>query len=288
MQNPPGPADPRSAPTAPSGAEVDGRPAPTADELATTWEDVRTRSPLVQCATNRVAMTLSANVLLAAGASPAMVDTPREARHFAGVADALLVNLGTPTEESVLGIQQAVRGAREAGTPWVLDPIGAGGLPWRSGVAQRLLEQGPTVIRSNASEVIGLAGGTGGRGADSTARPEDAVPAAQELAGRTGGAVAVSGAVDHLVDPARLLRLPHGDEMLTRVTGAGCALGALVAACTACTDDPLRAAATATAAYGLAAERAAGASRGPGTFAAALLDEIWNLTPQEVADDVSL
>ena len=242
----------------------------------------------MQCLTNRVAITLSANVLLAAGASPAMVDTPREARQFAGVAHAVLVNLGTPTEESMQGIAEAVAGAREAGTPWVLDPIGAGGLPWRSGIAQDLLAHRPTVIRGNASEVIGLAGGTGGRGADSAHRPEDALEAARGLTASTGGAVAISGPVDHLVEGRRLMLLGHGHEWLTRITGAGCALGALTAACTACTTDPLQAAATATAAYTIAAERAAEVSRGPGSMVAALLDELSLLTPDALEAAVQL
>lgn len=260
----------------------------TATQLAAAWERVRSTAPLVQCLTNRVAITLSANVLLAAGASPAMVDTPREARRFAGVADAVLVNLGTPTEESVSGIHEAVAGAVEAGTPWVLDPIGAGGLPWRSGIATDLVDLRPTVVRGNASEVIGLAGGAGGRGADSADRPEDAVPSAREVLARTGGAVAVSGPVDHLVDAGRTVLLGHGHEWLTQTTGAGCALGALVAACTAREGDPLVAAATATAAYTLAAESAAAASRGPGSFVPALLDELALLTPDALAERVVL
>ncbi|WP_374928108.1 hydroxyethylthiazole kinase [Kytococcus sedentarius] len=260
----------------------------TRPQLGATWDALRTRSPLVQCLTNRVATTLSANVLLAAGASPAMVDTPREARAFAGVASAVLVNLGTPTEESMQGVAEAVTGARESGTPWVLDPIGAGGLPWRSGIATGLLAKRPTIVRGNASEVIGLAGGRGGRGADSTDHPESAVRAACRLVERSGGAVAISGAVDHLVDGRRLALLGHGHPWLTQVTGAGCALGALMAACVACTADPLLAAATATAAYTVAAERAAELSRGPGSLVPALLDELALLTPESLAAAVQL
>jgi hypothetical protein len=37
------------------------------------WQDVRKAGPLVQCITNFVSMDIMANVLLAAGCSPAMV-----------------------------------------------------------------------------------------------------------------------------------------------------------------------------------------------------------------------
>ncbi len=45
--------------------------------------------------TNDVVQTFTANVLLAVGASPAMVIDPREAAQFAAIADALLINVGT-------------------------------------------------------------------------------------------------------------------------------------------------------------------------------------------------
>ena len=48
--------------------------------------------------------------------------------------------------------------AQKAGKPWVLDPIAAGGLPWRGGIAAELLAFKPAVVRGNASEIIGLAG----------------------------------------------------------------------------------------------------------------------------------
>ncbi|HAJ51687.1 MAG TPA: hydroxyethylthiazole kinase, partial [Corynebacterium variabile] len=40
---------------------------------------LRDTVPLVQCLTNTVVTQFTANVLLSAGASPAMVDTPEEA-----------------------------------------------------------------------------------------------------------------------------------------------------------------------------------------------------------------
>lgn len=45
--------------------------------------------------------------------------------------------------------------------------------------------------------------------------------------------------VDHLTDGTRLIRVDNGHRWLTKVTGGGCALGALMAAFAATTDDPL-------------------------------------------------
>ncbi|QFG68355.1 hydroxyethylthiazole kinase [Ornithinimicrobium pratense] len=261
----------------------------TAGELADCWEAVRDQSPLTQCLTNIVAAPFVANVLLAAGASVAMVDNTHEAEEFAGVAAGVAVNLGTPYDDTVTAMRAAVRGAAKAGTPWVLDPVGAGGLPWRTQVARDLVGLAPpAVVRGNASEILGLTGAGGGRGVDSTDAVEDAVTAARDLATELGTTVAVSGPTDHLTDGQSLLRLAHGHPWMTRVTGMGCALGALMAACTPVAPSPLVGAATATAALTLAAETAAESTAGPGTFAAALLDELSLLAPTDLAARVEL
>ena len=56
---------------------------------------MRAAVPLVHNITNFVAMNIAANVLLAAGASPAMVHAVEEAGEFAGFAGALTINIGT-------------------------------------------------------------------------------------------------------------------------------------------------------------------------------------------------
>lgn len=53
--------------------------------------------PFVLCLTNTVAANFTANVLLAIGAKPAMIEEPSEAAELAAVADAVLVNVGTLT-----------------------------------------------------------------------------------------------------------------------------------------------------------------------------------------------
>ena len=244
-------------------------------DLRAAREALRETAPLVHCLTNTVAQTITANALLAVGAAPAMVDAPQEAGDFAAVASAVLVNVGTVHERTAEAMRLAVRSAGTAGTPWVLDPVAVGALAYRTALAEELVTLRPTVVRGNASEVMALAGsGAGGRGVDSTAGADDAELAASGLARRTGGVVAVSGVVDLLTDGSRTMRVGGGSALLTRTTGAGCALGALVAAYLAVTADPLTGAVAAHAHVALAAERAAATAAGPGTFAAAWLDAL--------------
>lgn len=244
---------------------------------------VRERAPLVHCLTAAVSMNLVADGLLAAGGRPMMTETREEAPFVVRRADALLANLGTLSTDAMAGIPATAAVADELGTPWVLDPAAIGPSPLRVQLARDLLARGPSVVRANASEVLVLAGeGTGGRGADSSDTATDAHDAARRLAREHGCIVAVSGAVDLVTDGARAVAVHAGHPLLTRITGTGCLLGALTAACRAVTD-PWTAAITATCWLGLAGERAAAVAPAPGSFRTALLDALFSLTGDEVA-----
>jgi len=263
-------------------------PPVSADDCAEALAALRDRAPLVQCLTNIVVAQWTANVLLSIGAAPAMVDNPEEAGPFATIAGGVLVNLGTPYAETVSAMEIAVAAATEAGTPWVLDPVAAGALGWRTEIARKLLANRPTVLRGNASEVMALTGGAGGKGVESVDTPEAALAAAIEVAGLHGTVVAVSGPVDHLTDGERVVRVSNGHPLLTKVTGVGCALGALMAGFAAVVDDPLVAAVAATAALTVSADEAAPRAAGPGSFAVTLLDALAALTPRDLAARVRL
>jgi len=252
--------------------------APDLDAVVAAHAALRAKRPLVQALTNVVSTNFVANVLLAAGAAPAMVDNPEEAALFAGVADAVLINLGTPTAAQVMSMRLAAEAAQRAGKPWALDPIAAGGLPWRGSVAAELLQFKPAIVRGNASEIIGLAGlGGGGRGVDSSADPAAAVPAAIDLLAHAA-AVSASGPVDHAVGMVGgrpvLIKVGGGSEMLTRVTATGCALGALAAAYASVAPDALTGLVAAHAHFAVAAELAEAQAKGPGSFAAAFVDAL--------------
>lgn len=245
------------------------------DSTIAAWEAVRSHAPLVQCLTNAVVTNFTANVLLALGAAPAMVDTPGEAGPFAGVASGVLVNLGTPTDEQRVAMREAVESATEAGTPWVLDPVAIGTLPVRTTLAADLYARRPPIVRGNASEIIALDGsGAGGRGVDAADAVDDALAAARRIARRTGGIVAASGPTDVVTDGSGEVRLTNGHALLTRVTGGGCALGAVMAAFAGVEGDRFAATVAAITTYNVAAELAAEHSTGPGSFAIRLLDAL--------------
>ena len=270
----------------------------TKTALITAIDTMRNTRPLVQCLTNNVVTQVTANVLLAAGATPAMCDTPEESAAFASVASGVLINPGTPSAEQYAGMRQAILGANSVDTPWVLDPVAAGALPHRTAFSREILAYRPAAIRGNASEIAALAGvGAGGRGVDATDEVEAAIPAARDLAAQTGGVVAISGAQDVIVSTRRVTRLVSGHPMMQLVIGTGCSLGALVAAylgahrtATAGQDafdlhDAVVAAHAHSGAAGMVAAQQASA---PGSFAVAWIDALYQLTSERIAELVTI
>jgi hydroxyethylthiazole kinase len=231
--------------------------------------------------TNDVVQAFTANVLLALGASPAMVIEAEEAEQFAGIADALLINVGTLTSPRAQAMRRAIERAVAAGKPWTLDPVAVGALAFRTRFCQQILTLKPAAIRGNASEILALAGmSAGGRGVDTTDTAASALPAAQALARQTNAIVAVTGEVDYVTDGQRTKTIAGGDPMMTRVVGTGCALSAVVAASCSLPGDRLDNVAAACGWMKRAGSVAAAHSAGPGSFASAFIDALWNLEAQ--------
>jgi hydroxyethylthiazole kinase len=251
---------------------------------ASVLQQLRNTSPLIHCMTNDVVQSFTANVLLALGASPAMVIEPEEAAQFAPVANALLINIGTLTTERRDAMFAAIHAANQSSTPWILDPVAAGGLTFRTQFAHEVLALKPAAIRGNASEILALAGcHSGGRGVDSTDDALSALPAARKLAQLTGAVVAVTGERDYITDGEISWSVAGGGVLMTRVVGTGCALSAVVAACCSLSGSRLDNVAAACQLMKLAGEHAIATSHGPGSFTPAFLDALYQLNTEALA-----
>lgn len=250
-----------------------------AADVWATVQRVRAERPLVQNITNFVAMDLSANALLAIGASPAMIHAVEESAEFTRIVGALVVNIGTLQASWVTGMRSSAAAAREARKPWVLDPVGCGATSYRTEIARELAAIGPSLIRGNASEIMALAGesGAAGKGVDSTRGSEAARDAAKALAREAKCVVAVTGAVDYVTDGTRMTGIANGDPMLSRVTGTGCMATALCGAFLGAGLDPFDAAVAGLAVMGVAAEQAIVGAKGPASFQVALIDAFHTL-----------
>ncbi len=247
----------------------------------TMLEALRATNPLVQCITNDVAMNIAANVLLAAGASPAMVSAEEEAAEFAGIAAAVTINIGTLRAAGVPGMKGAAGAAKAMGKPWIFDPVAHYATSFRRRVTGELLELQPTVIRGNASEILALAGfESRGQGADSGDSSIAAASAADELARRHSCIVAVTGESDMVTDGNRRVWIEGGSEIMPKVTALGCALTCLTGAFAAIAPDrPLEATVAAMALFAVCGEDAGHPAQGPGSFPPLFLDALSAIGP---------
>ena len=255
------------------------------EKVVEAWTELQTQQPLVHCITNSVAANYAANILLAAGASPAMIDNPFEAESFASIAAALSINLGTPTTEQMQAMQIAAQTVTAKGTPWVLDPVGYGPiLKWRSDMADQLVLLNPTIIRGNASEISTLAGNqVESKGVDSTVSSNQVYLQALPLLAHCE-CVAISGESDFILSKDlnnAVVQVNGGSYLQPKVTATGCALGALIAAYSAVTK-PSFATISAHVHFAIAGKLAFEQSQSVGSFNVAFLDEIHNMSADKI------
>jgi hydroxyethylthiazole kinase len=249
----------------------------------TTLRRLRERKPLVHQITNYVVMNETANATLALGALPVMAHAREEVEEMAGLAGALVLNIGTLSPHWVEAMVAAGKASNAAGIPVVLDPVGAGATRYRTDTARRILsEVDVTVLRGNQGEVATLAGVDAEvRGVESIGAADDAAGIARLAAESLGLIASVTGVVDHVSDGERVLAVANGHELLAKVTGTGCMSSAITGCFLAAKhDEPLEAAAEALAAFGVAGEDAARDAKGPGTFHVNLYDALAALDPE--------
>ena len=249
-----------------------------------TIERVRRLNSVIQCITNFVSMGFMADILLAFGAQPSMVHSEVESPEFAKISSALVINIGTLTPSWITGMQTAIDSANILGKPWVLDPVGCNGTTHRLSTALSLLAKKPTVVRGNASEIIALAQEIPrGGGVDSADIVEDAKLSAIKLASQYNCVICVSGPIDLVTNGIEIIRIANGSPLLTKITGTGCAVTAMIAATLVSAPSSLEAAAHGLAALGVAAELALDIPnvRGPGSLQVALRDVLYSMTQEE-------
>lgn len=252
-------------------------PALAAEDVA---RALRRRAPVVQCITNTVTAGRVADALAALGAHPVMAEAEEEVGEIAGAADALLLDLGTPTAARWAAMLVAGRSASDAGRPVIVDPVGCGASSWRTAKARELVAAvRPAIVRGGPAEVAALAGidpgGARLRGvASSGTSPPETERIARGAAAALGATVIVSGATVIVADEGRVIRREGAAALLARMIGAGDVLSAIVTACAAVETDRLHAALAGLDLFDGAAAEAARGVGGTGSFWPAFLDAL--------------
>ena len=194
---------------------------------------------------------------------------------MASISQALVLNIGTLSEEEIAAMLLAGKAAAEKGIPIVLDPVGAGATAFRTESALRLLRELPDhrPARQPGRDRRPRRLGRGARRRGHRRRRTRA---------RWPSPLATPSASPS-PSPARSTSSPaatqtyfvhNGSPLLAAITGSGCMATATIGIFATAGDDPALQTALGLATYGLAAERAAAGAPGPGTFKVRLLDEV--------------
>lgn len=242
---------------------------------------LRAKKPLIHNITNYVVMNYTANALLAMGASPVMAHAQNEVEDMVSFAGALVLNIGTLTDDWIASMVKAGKKASAMEIPIILDPVGSGATPLRTQSAKQIIDQTKvSVIRGNASEILSLRhADSKTKGVDSVHSVEEAADTARILAEELQTTLAITGPVDLVTDGQRVVRVSNGHPLMAYVTGTGCTATTAIGAFLAVDSDPVSATATALAFFGLAGEVAGQTASAPGSFMIQMLDALYTITP---------
>jgi hydroxyethylthiazole kinase len=248
---------------------------------------LRSEKPLIHHLTNFVAMNDSANATLAVGASPIMAHAHAELRELISAASALLINIGTLDDYWIQSMHIAAEAA-SGKIPILLDPVGAGATRLRTSISLEILSSYDiTVVKGNYGEMLSLMGERNiVKGVDSLNTSLERVSDAMKDFSIIHKAIAVAtGKVDVVSNGRETYLIRNGSEKLGSITASGCMLGSVIASFLAIQKNPLIAALEGVAVYSIAGELADG---GVGSFRAALLDSLSNITPEDVEERIDM
>ena len=256
-------------------------------------ENVKRKSPLVHNITNYVTVNDCANILLACGASPIMADELDEVEEITSICSGLNINIGTLNKRTILSMIAAGKKANELNHPVVLDPVGVGASGLRTETAKILLEKVKfSVVRGNLSEIKCLAVGIGNtRGVDSVdfineKNIDTVVKFAKDFALKNSCVTVITSAIDIVTDGKIAYCVYNGDSIMSKITGSGCQLSAMMAAyISANPDNILEASFACVCAMGLCGETAKKRMTdkdGNSSYRNYLIDAVYNLTPDEL------
>lgn len=267
------------------------------DKVGNLLENVKKKKPLVHSITNYVTATDCANIILALGGSPTMADFSKEVEAIAGIASAVVLNMGIINDDMVEAMIIAGKKANACGTPVIFDPVGAGVAPYRNSVAQRLLKEVKiNIIRGNISEIKFISGissvtkGVDASESDMNMNNEKKIKIAQNLAKKLNCVVAITGVDDIISDGEKNVILSNGTKLLASVTGTGCMTSALCGAYAGAGDDYFIAAISAVLSMSLSGEISEEKNKdiGLGSFHIGIIDAISTLTPSIIKEKAKI
>lgn len=246
---------------------------------------VKEKSPLVHHLTNWVTIYDCAQIVKSFGGSPVMAHAIEEVEEMTSISSALVINIGTLTEDFIKSAKKAALAANRKNIPVLLDVCGAGATEFRDRKSMELLnETRIDIIKGNASEVARVAGfSVKTRGVDSADVKENLEDVACGLAAEKSCTVVITGKQDVVAGGSGIYRIDNGNDMMGMVVGTGCMAASVIGTFAGANpEDYALAAAAGLACFGIAGELALTSSHGPGSFKTGILDLAAKLTEENV------
>ena len=258
----------------------------SSSELGLILQRVREEKPLVHNITNVVVTNFTANGLLSLGASPVMAYAPEEVADMVGISRSLVLNIGTLNQDVVDSMILAGKTANELGIPVIFDPVGAGATPFRTKMAQKIIEEVKiSILRGNSAEIANVLGEKWEiKGVDAGVQQGSSLELAISAAQRLNTIVVITGKDDVLTDGETTYLVSNGHPLLTKVTGTGCLLTSVIGAFAGLEKNLLLAGLSAVTFYGIAAEKAVEkvGHLGPGSFQIEFLNQLAQVSSEDI------
>lgn len=258
--------------------------------------NVQQQNPLVHNITNYVTINDCANILLASGASPIMADDKCEVAEIVSICNGLNINIGTLNENTSEAMLIAGKKANELNIPVELDPVGVGASNFRKEFIQKLLSEVKfSVIKGNISEIKIMAKGVGEtHGVDASSDDQvnennisELMKYSQKLSKQTGAIIVMSGVTDIVSNDNSSAIITNGVATMSKITGTGCMLSALLTGFIAAnSSEQFEAVLASVCMMGLAGEKAEAIRQqnntGTSSFRNYLIDEISKMSPEDL------
>lgn len=271
-------------------------------------KNIKINSPLVHCITNFVTVNDCANALLSVGASPIMAEDEDEMEDIISISNGLLLNIGTLNKKQIKSMHKATISATQKNIPIIFDPVGAGISKLRNNTTIDFLtnDYNITIIRGNMSEVkavfslvkpdINLE--SKAKGVDVSVNDiitkeniQDNASIVKNIAKELNKVIVASGPIDIISDGIDTFIIENGDEIMTKITGSGCMLSAIIAGFNGA-NDALYSAITGSLVMSLAGEIASGNVKnnnlGTGSFRSLLIDELYKMNIETIRSMANL
>lgn len=248
------------------------------------------KSPLIHAITHPIAINMVANVILFMKAKAICAAHPEEVAEIVEMSDSLSVSLGNITSERMEAITIACKEANKKNIPRIIDIVGVGASSLRYNFALNLLDRfNFDMIKGNGSEIRALAKAkSNAKGID--VGKEDEIGGdniekialeARKLSQKYKSVILVTGKTDLIVTENSYFTVDNGVENLSKITGTGCMLTAMISTLMAVTDT-LSAAICGLLVMEVAAEKAD--TDRLYTFFVNLMDEIATIKNSEIIE----